>query len=228
MSPTRRQFLAAAGSAATITLAGCLGGGSSDRLDGPVASAPIPDAPSNHTYATMGTGQEPVVTYFGNWKCPACKQFDSGLLKDIVKEYVEPGSVSLQFRGLAYTPSSGEPFLGPDAPRATRAGLVVWNVEPESYWAYHAHVFGNQPSEQEVWATTEKLTEFAESAGVSKIEEVRSQIEANRYKKETQATTAAAADVGVTGTPLLLIDGQVVSPLQSPEKVRELLDKVSK
>lgn len=119
MSLTRRQFLAASGTAGALTIAGCLGGSSSSgKPSGPVATAPIPKSPSKYTYAMMGTGEPPVVTYFGNWKCPACKQFDTGMLKDIVTDYVEPEKIRLQFRALAYIPGTGEPFLGPDAPRA--------------------------------------------------------------------------------------------------------------
>mgnify|MGYP006288784339 CR=1 FL=1 len=235
---TRRRFLASAGLAGVAGLAGCLSsGGSSDTPvgtppPGAVSGASIPDEPASYDYATAGTGSEPVVTYYGNWKCPFCADFSTGEsdqpvlpLGTIVADYVEPGDCSLRYRGLAYG-SNGEPFLGPDAPRATRAGLAVWTVDPERYWNYHEHVMANQPPESETWATTDRLVSFAEQAGVSPVEEVRSSIESGRFEGSVEATTEAAASAGVSGTPALVIDGSTYSPFE-PERTREALDALT-
>lgn len=240
---TRRRFLAAAGLAGVSGLAGCSslggpsgsdGGGSGVGTPPPgaVSGAPIPDDPPSFDYATAGTGDAPVVTYVGNWKCPFCAGFSTGesdepvlALGTILSEYVEPGDVSLRYRGLAYG-SNGEPFLGPDAPRATRAGLAVWTVDPESYWNYHEHVMANQPPESETWATTDRLVRFAEQAGVASVEEVRSAIEDGQFEERVAATTEAAADAGVGGTPALVIDGDVHSPFE-PQKTRDALDALT-
>jgi protein-disulfide isomerase len=198
--------------------------------NGPVASAPIPRNPSEYTYATMGTEtkSEPVITYFGNWKCPACRKFSIGLLKKYVKDYIESGSVSLRFRALAYVPTTQppfRPFLGSDAPRAARAGLIVWHIEPESYWSYHEYVFAHQPPEAREWATTDNLVEFARKAGVKKTDKLRAQLEAGKYQKEVKQTAVAAVKAGVSATPQLLINGQVVSPFKV-KRVRSLLSEL--
>jgi protein-disulfide isomerase len=197
--------------------------------NGSVATAPIPDDPSKYTYATMGTGEKPTITYFGNWKCPACRVFSTRLLGNYVTEYIESGRVSLTFRALAYGPTTEppfQPFLGPDAVRAARAGLIIWHIEPESYWSYHEHVFAHQPPERQNWATTDRLIEFAKSAGVKRIEKLRTQLEAGKYQKEVKQTAIAAAKAGISGTPQLLINGQVVSPFKR-KQVRALINKTS-
>ena len=236
---TRREFLAGAGLAGVSGLTGCLlsGGGSSGTPagtppPGAVTGAPIPDDPSSVDYATVGDGSEPVVTYFGNWKCPFCADFATGEadrpvlpLGSIVADYVDPGGMSLRYRGLAYG-SNGQPFLGPDAPRATRAGLAVWTVAPERYWNYHEHVMANQPPEDETWATTDRLVSFAEDAGVSSVDEVRSAIENGRFEERVRATTEAASAAGVSGTPTLLIDGDAYSPFE-PDNTRQALDALT-
>ena len=234
---TRRGFLAGAGLAGVSALAGCssLGGGGGSDVGTPppgtVSGAPVPDEPSSYDYATAGSGEAPVVTYFGNWKCPFCADFSTGEadravlpLGTIVRDYVEPGDVSLRYRGLAYA-GDGQPFLGPDAPRATRAGLAVWTVDAEHYWDYHEHVMANQPPEDETWATTDRLVEFAREAGVESPGNVRSAIEADRFEDRIEATTGAAGDAGVSGTPALLVDGSVHSPFE-PERTRSALDSL--
>jgi protein-disulfide isomerase len=236
---TRRTFLTGAGLAGVCGLAGCVSfGGGSDGTPagtpppGAVTGAPIPDDPSSADYATAGTGSDPVITYFGNWKCPFCANFATGEadqavlpLGTIVADYVEPGDVSLRYRGLAYG-SDGQPFLGSDAPRATRAGLAVWTVDPGSYWNYHEHVMANQPPEGETWATTDRMVSFAEDAGVSPTADVRAAIESGQFEERVRATTEAASAAGVSGTPTLVIDGETHSPFD-PESTRQALDALT-
>ena len=223
MRTSRRRLLAAGGA---VALGGCLGGNGQTstpaNTNGPVADAPVPDDPSSLPYATMGNPDRPVVTYYGNWKCPYCAQFSTGFLGDIVSDYVEPGDIALRFRALAYI--QGEPFLGSDAPRAARAGLAVWNVDPDTYWPFHEYVFANQPPERESWATTDKLVSFAKQAGVDDVEQVRTALDNGRYESAVRESTQAAANAGVSGTPMLVIDGETVNPLGKPERTRSLIE----
>lgn len=237
MRRTRRGVLAAGVTLSTTALAGCtgiFGGGgarpspSGDPLESPAATAPLPDDAGDRTYAAMGTGG-PTITYFGNWKCPYCAEFAVGSdrvlsLNTIVTDYVEPGDLELEYRSVAYLPDGGT-FLGPDAPRAARAGLAVWNVDVAAYWGYHETVMANQPPESEEWATTDRLVEFAETAEVTSVGEVRTAIEDGSYEDAVRANTTAFDDAGASGTPALVIDGEVHSPFE-PSKTREALDAV--
>ena len=232
---TRRQLLLAGGGTATAALVvggtvltdnkGTESNGSTNSTGetSAVATAPIPDSPTEFRYAVMGSADaEVTVTYFGSWKCPYCAQFSTGMLSQLVTDYVDPGTITLEFRDLAYI--GGEPFLGPDAPAAGQAGLAVWNAEPASYWSFHEYVFQNQPPEREQWATAEQLVEFARSAGVSKTEAVRTAIQENQYEDALRATGRAASDSGVNSTPTLLIDGTTINPLGNEDRTRRLIE----
>lgn len=222
---TRRRLLVTGG---VLVFSGCLGSGNkgspNTAVDGAVASAPVPSDPASYTYATAGSANRPTVTYYGNWKCPYCAEFSTGFLGDIVKEYVESGDINLRFRALAYI--NGEPFLGSDAVHAARAGLAVWNVDPETYWKYHEYVFANQPPERETWATTDKLVSFGEQAGVTSTDKLRTKLENQAYESTIQKTSQAAADAGVSGTPTLVIDGETVNPLSDKERTRTLIEQL--
>lgn len=251
MTPSRRRFLTAGAATGAAVLAGCIdaprnnpgsggSGGSGDggdgeiptgtpesTPDGPVASLTAPDDAGDRTYAYAGDPDAPTVTYYGNWKCPACASFGGGLMEEIAADYVAPGTVGLEFRALVYD-SNGEPFLGRDAPRAGHAGLAAWNVDPASYWAFHEHVFANQPPETQEWATTDRLTRFAWEAGVSDHEAFRTQVSGEAYGDALQASADAAfGQHGVGGTPSLVIDGQTVTPLGNEGQVRSMLDDLA-
>jgi protein-disulfide isomerase len=249
---TRRRLLLASGSVAVAGLGGCLGvGGGEGEDDGagsgestaeggnasgsggtatPVASAPIPADPTAFTYARMGTADRPAVTYVGNWKCPYCAAFDAGILGDVVTGYVEPGRLALTYRALAFV--GGEPFLGPDAPRAARAGLAVWDLAPGRYWPYHERVMADQPPETERWATPDRLVEFAAAAGVPDPDRLRDRLDDAHLRRAVERTSAAAADLGITGTPALVVDGRVVNPFANRDldpnpRLFELLDSAA-
>lgn len=220
MDLSRRRYLAGLG--ASLALAGCGGsdGQPTDATttapmsagDSPVTAAPIPASPETYQYATMGeAGAEHAITYVGNWKCPYCAQFSVGTLETLLEEYVTPGLATLTYRGLAYTANG--PFLGPDAPRATRAGLAVWHESPERYWPFHEYVMANQPSESEAWATTDRLVSMAEAAGVEATDALRSALESGAYEDAVRATTDYASDHGVTSTPILVVGETTVNPL---------------
>lgn len=222
---SRRRVLVAGGSSLTTVLAGCSGssnGDDSTDTGGSVASVPLPPSPSEYRYAVMGTGDADLtVTYFGSWKCPYCAQFSSGFLGQLAEDYVGPGKIAIEFRNMAYI--NGQPFLGPDAPAAGRAGLAVWNNDPPSYWAYHEHVLQNQPPEDEQWATADELVSFAEAAGVSDPSVIRTAIDQQKYGDPLHATGDAAAEAGVEGAPTLVIDGTTINPLGNEKQTRQLI-----
>jgi protein-disulfide isomerase len=232
---TRRQLLLAGGGAATIGIgAGAIvlsnntvtetnGGPEAGGDGGIVAAVSIPETPGKFRYATMGSTESDLgITYFGSWKCPYCAQFSTEMLPQLVADYVEPGTISVEFRNLAYI--GGEPFLGPDAPAAGQAGLAVWNAEPASYWPFHEYVFENQPPEREQWATPDRLVDFARSSGVSNTDAVRTAIQETQYEDALQATDGAARESGVNSTPTLLIDGTTINPLGNEDRTRRLIE----
>jgi len=191
-----------------------------------VESAPISSSTNEDPYAVMGTNDaNTTVTYFGNWKCPYCARFSTGYLRTLISDYVIPGEINIKFRNLTY--ANGEPFLGADSPEAARAGLAVWKNDPESYWQYHESVFSNQPPESNLWASVERLVEFARSAGVSDPSVVREAIQEERYRKELQATTTAVNEAGISGTPTLLVQKTTISPFDQKQTEQAIENAIS-
>ncbi|WP_256391966.1 DsbA family protein [Natronoarchaeum rubrum] len=186
------------------------------------ADAPLPDDPGAHPYARMGTGADVTATAFGNWKCPYTRAMVVEYLPSVVSTFVRPGDIDLEFRFLAYR--SGDPFLGADAPRATRAGLAVWDDAPESYWSYFSHVFANQPSSDERWATPTALGHLADAAGANGSLDDRLDADDARLDR----TVAAARERSVYSVPRLVVDGEVFAPTIEPAITTDALAAATK
>lgn len=181
-----------------------------DAPSGELSDAPLPDDPDEYRYARMGTGADATATVYGNWKCPYTQAFVFERLPEIVSEFVRPGDLDLEFRSVAYR--SGEPFLGADAPRATRAGLSVWHLDAESYWSYFEYAFENQASTGDEWATEEFLQRLADAAGVSSTEQFAETLSDETYEYHVEDTVTAAQEWSIHNVPRLVADGEVTAP----------------
>ncbi|WP_225336120.1 DsbA family protein [Halomicrobium urmianum] len=182
-----------------------------------LSSVPLPD--DGTAYATMGTDDE-LLTIYGNWKCPYTREFVVQYLPSLVDEFVRPDDVSVRFRSVAYR--GGEPFLGPDAPRATRAGLAVWETDPESFWRYFTYVFANQPQERYRWGQPNLLTRFAAAADVDEPSAVReAAADQSAYGERIDRTVASAKENDVWSVPRVVYDGEVTAPTRDVSRTRQ-------
>ena len=195
-------------------------------------SEPDVDVPSNslleerpsQRYPTLGTA-DTTVTLYGNWKCPYTQEFVREQFDGLVDDFVAPGDVSIVFRNVAYV--DGEPYLGEDAPRATEAGLAVWDIDPSSFWDYFAYVFANQPQERFEWATTDNLVRFAERADVDGLDQIRQAIRSRTYNRSVEASAERAEELAITTVPRVAYGDSVTAPTVDPEATREQFERAA-
>lgn len=192
---------------------------------GYLTDVPVPDSPSEFTYARMGRADAPTVTFYGNWKCPYTREFVLQDLPGLAREYVGTGRVAIRFRALAY--QDGQPYLGPDAPRAAWAGLAVWAHDPGSFWSYLATVFQNQPPERDEWATRGQIRAFLRTAGVEKRDAILEDVHTGARDDTVRDTTDAARKHDIRTVPRLVHEDTVVAPNLEPDATRDLLERAA-
>lgn len=243
---SRRGLVATLGSAAGLGLAGCssitgtpagtpesptgtateeTSGTPTDGGDagnaGVVATAPVPRTDTE--YALMGRADTPeTATLYGGWKCPYTRDFVRGMFRDVVRDYVDPGRLTVEFRAVRF--QADEPH-GTDEPRSNRAGLAVWHTDPEQFWPYVAHVFSVQPPETEEWATTERLVAFAREAGVEDTRAVERAAEGDQYDDLWQGTMEVIEEKSIRGIPRFELGGDITAPTIDPDATRAQLDR---
>lgn len=193
-----------------------------DSPDVSLSDVPLPEEDTR--YARMGgPDADAVATIYGNWKCPYTRDFVLTQLPEVVDSFVTSGQLQLEFRSLAY--QDDEPFLGPDAPRSSRGGLAVWDVDPESYWSYFAYVFSNQPQERREWGQPSLLRRFAEESGVDQPDRIEGAVTSDAYADPVQATVQAALDAGVGSVPRIVTDQDVTAPTIDFEETLSQLER---
>lgn len=184
------------------------------------AAIPLPDSPSTHPYPVMGTPSEsPTATVYGNWKCPYTQAFVRSTLPSLVDDYVRPGDVAIEYRSVAY--QHDEPFLGPDAPRATRAGLAAWRIDPAAFWPYFAYVFGNQPPESVAWAQPDILSRFASRAGVDPVTRFEQRVQRRTDRDLVRDTVRDFNRLDAPGVPRVVTATTVTAPTVDEAATRD-------
>ena len=87
---------------------------------------------------------------FEDLQCPICKKYTDDAFPAIVDEYVRPGRVKIDFRGLA--------FLGPDSLKALR--IAVAAGFQNKLWEVVGLFYENQGEENSGWVTDELIDEI--------------------------------------------------------------------
>ena len=88
---------------------------------------------------------------YADLQCPACREFTEEVQPTLVADYVRPGRVQAEFRGMT--------FIGPDSETALRfvhaAGLQ------NRLWQLQEALYRNQGGENDGWVTDELVRELA-------------------------------------------------------------------
>lgn len=156
---------------------------------------------------------------YSDFDCPFCKNFHETMNR-IMDEYGSSGKVGWAYRHFPIAQ------LHPNAPKIAEASECVAELGGHgAFWKFADIVFREKPQND----TTEisRLSEFAESAGVSRSD-FESCLQSGRQKAKIEASIQEAVDAGARGTPhtLVLIGDQsgVINGAQPYEVVKQVVD----
>jgi protein-disulfide isomerase len=202
--------VAAAIAAALVAASLLLGGGDDD------ATPPVTTSVETSTTSTTGTTNPTLAlvagipqsgTVLGNpdatvrllqfedIQCPICKKYTDDVFPAIVEEYVRPGLVKIDFRGLA--------FLGPDSEKALRIAIAAGYQN--KLWEVVELFYENQGEENAGWVTDELIDEIlAEVPGLDAAK-VKTDAASAAVTKDIAVVQAQATALKVPGTPWFYI-----------------------
>jgi len=170
----------------------------------------------------LGNPKAPVtLVEFADLQCPFCAHFAGDPLRTVVDEYVRPGKVRLEFRGLA--------FLGPDSDKALRAALAAG--EQDRLWDVVHELYAMQGHENSGWVS-DTLLESLAYPGFD-VDRMLAETSSPAVDRELKSAADEAQRLDVNSTPTLFAGptGGTLGRLapathEDPASIRAELDRL--
>lgn len=192
------------------------GGGGAD-----VSGAPPLDLTGiSQTGMSLGDSNANVVLIeYADIQCPFCAHYATGVLPTIVDEYVRPGKVRTELRGLA--------FLGPDSEKALR--LVVAAGLQDHAWELQDALYRNQGAENSGWVTDDLVRELAAQIPGLDVDRLFEDASSSEVTAQMQKAAQQGQADQVPGTPSFFVKIGDAAPYKievplDPDAFRAALD----
>jgi protein-disulfide isomerase len=162
------------------------------------------------------------VVIYEDFLCPACGAFEAAAGQQLAAA-TAAGSVVIDYR-----PISILQRVGPYSADSLNAWLVVRDASGDGVAKeFHDLLFADQPAEDEPAPDSDWLVEKAVEAGADEAA-VRPGIESGARMDDVEAATQEATDAGVTGTPTVVLNGELFEDGGSAEdRALNLLEAIS-
>jgi protein-disulfide isomerase len=156
---------------------------------------------------------------FEDFQCPFCARYTHDVEAALGSEFIATGKVSYEFHHMA--------FLGEESTLAAQASECA--VEQNQFWPYHDVLFLRQGRENSGVYTIGRLKDYGREVDAALPAAAWDQaafescVYSGRTKITVERLTAQAREVGVTSTPTLLVNGQLLRGVQSIEQLRQAI-----
>ncbi len=172
----------------------------------------------------IGNVNAPVtMTYWFDYQCPFCKQFETTVMPTLVEQYVNTGKLKIVFKSF--------PFLGNDSTIAAEYAKAIWELYPTKFYQWHTDMFVVQDAEGDTGfgdaKTIDTLISLIPGLDDGKI---KAAITANkaRYDQEIAAEQKDGGTNGVTGTPGFIVGKQLIAGAEPLASFTQVIDAALK
>jgi protein-disulfide isomerase len=157
----------------------------------------------------LGPQNAPVtVIEFSDYQCPFCTKWYDTVASRLLTDY--KGKIRFVYRDLPLI------ALHPDAQSAAEAANCAG--EQNKYWEYHDALFGEKNG-----FGLQAYLQYASDLGLD-VESFKTCVSERRYKKEVDADSYFARNLGINSTPTFFINGLLVVGAQPYEVFQQTID----
>ena len=155
-----------------------------------------------------------VLVEYSDFRCPFCAKFSRDSKPELIKRYVEEGTLRLEWRDM--------PIFGEQSLLAARAGRAA--AEQDMFWEFTSAVYDDAPATGHADLNPGKLRSIAEQVGVPDLEQFDRDAASERFDQAIWSDAATGQAMGVTSTPSFSVNGHPIIGAQPTPMFTELID----
>ncbi|AXF56105.1 thioredoxin domain-containing protein [Salicibibacter kimchii] len=173
---------------------------------------PVEDVP------TTGNEDAPVsIVEFGDYKCPACANWDSEIVPQLYEDYVDSGDASLSF--FNYIGFGEESLL------ASLSARSIYEEAPDQFWNYH-HALMQHAGQQGSQVTTDLLLDLSEEhAPAVDQDELEEAILNQEAMTRIEEDHSVIEEFDVQSTPTIMVNDQVIDDPFDYDAIQSAIDE---
>jgi protein-disulfide isomerase len=154
----------------------------------------------------LGNPNAPVkVDVYEDFRCSACLYYTQNIEPQVITNYVDTNKVYYTYHTFIIIDTND----GSDASRRSANAALCAN-EQGHFWDYHDTLYANQLSESATLFTDARLVTMAQNLRLD-MTAFNTCYQAKKYDKDIQADLTEGISLNLSGTPSILINGQLTS-----------------
>lgn len=166
---------------------------------------------------TLGDEDAPVtMVEYSDFQCPYCGQFAREVEPELVEEYVENGTLKIEWRDF--------PYLGQESVNAALAAREA--QEQGRFWEFHEVLYENQDSVNSGAFSDDNLMRLAEESGVDPAQ-LEESLTSSEHQEAVAEDFEEGQQRGVTGTPTFVINGETIVGAQPKEEFEKVIEEAA-
>ncbi|WP_236539000.1 DsbA family protein [Spiractinospora alimapuensis] len=164
----------------------------------------------------IGDVDAPVVLIaYSDYQCPFCKRWVDDTQPTLIEEYADEGTLRIEWREF--------PYLGEDSQVLSLGAAAA--AEQDKFWEYHHAVFADLEELGEAGGDLlDEIEHTADEAGLDG-ERLREDMADDALAAAVDEDLAEGQQLGISGTPAFLINGEPVMGAQPLEVFTASVDR---
>jgi protein-disulfide isomerase len=160
----------------------------------PVPTVDLAGIPQDGAFLGANSATVTLIEY-ADLQCPFCRAYAEQVFPALVDEYVRPGRVRAELRGLA--------FIGSDSEKALR--FVLAAGLQDRLWQVQEALYRNQGGENEGWVTDDLVRDLAEDIEGLDVDRMFEDASGEEVQALMDESASEAQAGGVSGTPTFFV-----------------------
>ncbi|WP_246021923.1 DsbA family protein [Paenibacillus zeisoli] len=152
------------------------------------------------TLPVLGNKEAKVkIVEFGDYQCPACRDFTQQVKPQIVKDYVDKGLVSFYFMNFS--------FIGEESNLAALAAQAVYHQNNDAFWKYYEALYREQGAENSGRITEAYLVDLAKKENLQiDYNKLQQDIEQKKYQDEVDKHNTKTNELNIQYSPTVYVN----------------------